>query len=132
MFVFLVFSMCFGRGNFGCFNYSKMASFESRTYSNTFWIILGTSKMFTKSGPLQSLFITKHFKTYKKISQTSLNNIVLTYHNILKLQFCNSLDTTGQHKFEKHFWFIWWVKNNWLLRAFSKNGILRGWNLNKS
>lgn len=36
-----------------------MANFDSRTYSKTFWIIFGSSKAFTKSGPLHSLFITK-------------------------------------------------------------------------
>ena len=39
-------------------NYSKMANEGFRTYSSTFWNIVGTSKMFTKSGPVHPLFIT--------------------------------------------------------------------------
>ena len=48
-----------------------MAIFESRTYSNTRWIILGTSKFVNKSGP--SCLSQKHFNKYKNNPQTSLN-----------------------------------------------------------
>ena len=37
---------------FQVFNHSQMAKFDSRTYPNTFWIIFGASKLFTKYGPL--------------------------------------------------------------------------------
>ena len=37
----------------------KMANFDSRTYCNTFWAILGTSKNVTKCRTLGPLFITE-------------------------------------------------------------------------
>ena len=40
---FLVFYYIFG-GVVGCFSYSKMANSVSRTYANTFWIILELQK----------------------------------------------------------------------------------------
>ena len=49
------------------FNCSKMANFYFRTYSNSFWIIYGTSKKVTKYGPPPPYLLQKYYKTYKKI-----------------------------------------------------------------
>ena len=65
---FLVFEYMLG--GLGGFNYSKMAHVDSWTYSNTFWIIFETSKMFTKSGPLKPVFITRKYEKCKKLSFT--------------------------------------------------------------
>ena len=66
---------------FRAFNYSKIANFGSRTYSNTFWIISGTSKMF-KSPPRTFLLSQQHFNKWKTNPQTFVNNIIFTYLNI--------------------------------------------------
>ena len=44
---------------FGGFNYSKIANWWFLMDSDTFWMIFGTSKMFTKSGLVHPVFITK-------------------------------------------------------------------------
>ena len=63
----------------GSLNCSKIANLGPRTYSNTFWIIFGTSKCFTKSAHLQSLFITKTLKRIQEHPQTSSKQIISTY-----------------------------------------------------
>ena len=52
----------------GSFNDPQIADVGSRTYSNTFWIIFGTSNCFTQSGPWHPLFITK---TLQRIQEKS-------------------------------------------------------------
>ena len=64
---------------FGGFNYSQMVNLGTRTYSNTFLIIFGTSKMFTKHVPLNPFFITKPLKA-------SLTHLIFTYLNMSKIQ----------------------------------------------
>ena len=53
------------------FNYSQIANFESRTYSNTFWNIFGASKHVTKYGPHAPYLLQKHFKQHKKDMETA-------------------------------------------------------------
>ena len=55
------------------FNYSKMANQGPRTYSNTFWMILGTSKFRSKSGPADLPIITKILQRIQKHMGTSWN-----------------------------------------------------------
>ena len=55
--------------------------------SNTFWMIFGTSKKITKSGPLHPIFIyhlnsSKNKKTYGLILET----YYFSYLNILEIQ----------------------------------------------
>ena len=65
--------LVYGMGLEG-FNYSQIANLGSRTYSNTFWIIFGTSKKSIKSGPQDHVFMTKTFDDYKKNPQASNPN----------------------------------------------------------
>ena len=59
----------------GGFNYSKMANLGTRTYSNTFWIIFGTSKNVTKSRPPRPLFITRILQNIQENMDTFYTNI---------------------------------------------------------
>ena len=52
------------------FYYSEMANEGPRTYSNTFWIIFGTSKNVTKCRPPGHLFITKILQTISENMDT--------------------------------------------------------------
>ena len=52
---------------FGGFNYSKMVDFDFQMDCNTFWMISGTSKKSTKSGPSGPLFITKIFQKIQEV-----------------------------------------------------------------
>ena len=61
--------------------YYKMVKFDFRTYCNTRWIIFGTSNMFTKYGPLHSLFITKTLQKIQEKNQTSFKAIGFTYRD---------------------------------------------------
>ena len=70
--------------------------------SNTFWIIFETSNIFTKSGPLHPLFITKHFRKYKTNPQKSLTIIIFAYLNISKIQIFKNLEFAGHQKFENY------------------------------
>ena len=45
----------------------KKANLDFQTYCNTFWMISGTSKTSTKSGPSDPEFLTKIFQRHKKI-----------------------------------------------------------------
>ena len=58
------------------FNYSKIANFDSRTYGNTFWIVFGTSNMFTKSGPSHLFLYVEMLQNYNKIMETSSKHIM--------------------------------------------------------
>ena len=64
MFWFVLVCSCMF-GFFMGFQYSKMANLGSQTYSNTFWIILGTSKNRPKMDPRTPYSLQKYFKTYK-------------------------------------------------------------------
>ena len=72
------------RGKSFLANYSKMAIKGPRTFCNTFWMILGTSKFWSKIGPVYLLIITK---ILHKI-QENYGSILGTYY------FCQS----GTHK----------------------------------
>ena len=62
----LVFQNIFWGGFWGL-NIPKTVNFDSRTYCNTFWEIFGTSKLFTKPGPVYTPILSqKHFKKYTK------------------------------------------------------------------
>ena len=54
-----------------------MANQGPWTYSDTFWIMSGTSKKATKSGPVDPVFITTTLQQIQEKSQTSLNTLSL-------------------------------------------------------
>ena len=64
-----VFSWCVNvsLGVVGALAYSKMANSWFRTYSNTFWIIFGTSKNVSKLRPPAPYSLPNYFNQYKKI-----------------------------------------------------------------
>ena len=68
-----------------------------------------------------SFFITELLQTIQEIMESSLENIISSYLNILELQKIKISDTTGEVFLE-----IWWVQKTLYLRAFSKN--FRAWN----
>ena len=63
----------------GGFNYSQIANFDARTYPHTFWIIFGTSKMFTKHGPLHPSLTTKTLQKLQENDKIFLKHIIFTY-----------------------------------------------------
>ena len=70
-------------------NYSQMANSGSRTYCNTFWAIFfelsQIDQKSTKCGPAYPLFITKVPNKIQDNLQTSSNNIIFSYLNILEI-----------------------------------------------
>ena len=58
---FFLIRSCIFWGFWGLY-YSKMANEGPRSYPNTFWMILGTSKFLSKSGPADLLIITKRLQ----------------------------------------------------------------------
>ena len=58
------------------FNYSKMVNLGPRTCSNTFWMILGTSKMLSKYGPVDLPIITEILQKIQESMGTSLKHII--------------------------------------------------------
>ena len=61
-------------GVFGGFHYFTIANFDSRTNCNTFWMISGTSKNVSKSGPSDPVFITKIFQKLQEADGTILED----------------------------------------------------------
>ena len=62
-------------------NYSKIANLGFRMDCNILLDIFGTSKISTKSGPLDPLFITEYVTEYKQI-QHYFEYIMFAYINI--------------------------------------------------
>ena len=84
-------------------NYSQMANFYSRTYSNTFCMISGTSKKSTKSGPSDPVCITK---TLQQIQDIILEHPWKYYFHIWELEILNVFEGLCTNPFEKlHFCF---------------------------
>ena len=128
--MFFSFFLCIC-GVFLGLNYCKMANQGLRTSSNIFWIIFAASKVFTKSGPSDPLFITKALQTIQEKSRVSLKHIIFTYINISQIQ---NVQIFGHYR----------TSNTWKLclvlcgpktivssQGFKKNGILLWWNLAK-
>ena len=84
VFVFFVFLMFLNIIIGGGSNYSKMANFDSRTYRNTFWMISGTSKKSTTSGPSDPVLITNIFQKIQENTGASLE------YYVSYLRTCNS------------------------------------------
>ena len=59
---------------FWCLDYSQIANQWFLLDSNTLWMFFGTSKMFTKSGPLHPVLSPKYFK--RKNMDASLKHII--------------------------------------------------------
>ena len=55
-----------------------MANYRFRMDSNTFWMISGTTNIFTKSGPVDPVFITKMLHTIKEELREHLLNILFS------------------------------------------------------
>ena len=123
---------------FGGFEYSPIANFDFRTYSNTCWIMFGTSKMFTRSGPLHPLFImTRKLQTIPANPQKACNNNIFLYIYIYISTFLKSnnqsLYTNGHHKMyidllDFSFFEFWWSRIA-PHKVFITNRILLWWNL---
>ena len=84
------------------FNYSEMAKYRFLTDPNTFWMILGTSKMFaifwTRGGPLHPVFL---MNVLQKIQEKSGNilgkNIIDGNLRIELFEIFEILETLGVH-----------------------------------
>ena len=70
-------------GTFLGLNYFQMANYWFLMDSNTFWMISGTSNMFTKSGPVDPVFITKMLHEIKEKYRIMLKPIICSYLTIL-------------------------------------------------
>ena len=55
----------------------QLLIFDFRTYCNTFWIIFGTSRKSTKSGPSGPLFITEMLQQIQANMKALSKNIIL-------------------------------------------------------
>ena len=88
-FVFFLFFECFNWGLWG-FNCSKMAKIRFLTDPNTFWMILGTSKISRFFGPVvdpRTPYLSWiYFKKYKKNQETPLENMDFGYLRIWESQ----------------------------------------------
>ena len=87
--------------NFVGLNNSKMANEWFRTYSNTCWIVLGTSKMFIESGPLDPFFYVE------RLLRKMQNNMVTSFTNVFISQnfgfpFIVDLGKDGHRKIPNH------------------------------
>ena len=108
-----------------------MINLGSRTHCNTFWIISGTSKRSTKSGPQDPLFITKTFEKIQEKSPNILKDIILHISTCWKSK---KLQNIRHYRTSFSFLFI---KSDGPRRIgcserFQKHGIWRWWNLDKS
>ena len=88
----------------------KWLSKVPRTYCNTFWFPFGTSKLFTKSGHLHHVSITKNASNnIRKIMEASLKILFISQH------FANPhfqfVDTTGHHKCWTYLCFFLLLRN---------------------
>ena len=103
------------------FNYSKMAKTWFLIDSSTFWMILGTSKILSKSGPVALPIIIKLLEKYKKILEHPWNIWILEIWESENLKIFESsvyqipsvfLWTFGSFFLFLIFWFynliIWW------------------------
>ena len=123
-FIFLLFS-CFLMFVL-CFNYSKIANHRFLIDSNTFWMISGTSKFLSKSGPVDQLITTKLLQTIQKMWKHPWNELFFISEN-LKISKLSEVLCAWPHVFFSilifehsivcgllfiYFWFfdfiIWW------------------------
>ena len=80
------------------FNYSEMVNLGFRMDCHTFWNILGTSKDFTKSGPLHPLFITEILSQIPENHKSFLKIIIFTYQQIMDFQNVGFFRKDGHRK----------------------------------
>ena len=59
-----------------------MANFDSRTYCNIFWMMSGTSKHVTKSGPSDPVSITRTFQKNWETNGIILEHIIFVSENV--------------------------------------------------
>ena len=89
----------------GGLNYSKMSNLGSRTYDNIFWIIFGNSKMFTKSGSLQTPYVSqKSCKRYKRRPRI-FETYFLHISSFWKSEIAKIVDTTRHQTCGTHIGF---------------------------
>ena len=62
-------------GFWGFVNYSKIANVDSQTYFNALWMVSGTSKKMTKSGPSDPVVITRIFQNVQEIYGNDVEHI---------------------------------------------------------
>ena len=72
-----------------------------QAYSKVFFVFFVTSRMFTKSGPLHSLFITKTLQKLQDKSPIVFINIIFTYLNSLDVQSFQNVGKDGGRKTPK-------------------------------